>query len=144
MACILTQGNGVFDAIGSVGTTPVVQVRSGAAARLMVLSATYDGDASNAASIGSGVLAVNMRTPVISWRSPAAIQYGTPLNVAPADAAIALDARHVACIIIAEGLSVPEITRLIDLGVKALINAPLGDPRSTTMLHDAIARIRRG
>jgi DNA-binding NtrC family response regulator len=64
------------------------------------------------------------------------------LTVAPDEAAVALDARKVPTIIVAEGLRVPEITRLIDLGVKSLVNAPLDNPRAAEILRSALTRIR--
>ena len=43
MACTLTKGDGVFDAIGQKGNQPVVFIRSDAAPGVVVISATYAG-----------------------------------------------------------------------------------------------------
>jgi DNA-binding NtrC family response regulator len=52
--------------------------------------------------------------------------------------------REMPCIVIAEGLSVVDITRLIDLTVKALIDRPIDDSRFGEVLFRALERIRLG
>ncbi len=55
-----------------------------------------------------------------------------------------IDAQRVPCLVVAEGLSVFEITRLIDLGVKALIDRPVEDSRFAEQLKRALERLRGG
>jgi hypothetical protein len=51
---------------------------------------------------------------------------------------------RIPCIIVARGLAVPEIARLIDRAVKALIDRPIEDARFGEQLHRAVERIRVG
>jgi DNA-binding NtrC family response regulator len=62
-----------------------------------------------------------------------------PLEVVPL-----VEPKMVPCVVVAEGLSVPEVARLIDLRVKALIDRPIEDSRFGEMLHRALERIRCG
>jgi DNA-binding NtrC family response regulator len=52
--------------------------------------------------------------------------------------------RQTPCIVVAEGLSVVDITRLIDLRVKALIDRPIDDSRFGELLFRALERMRLG
>ena len=64
------------------------------------------------------------------------------LGVAADLASIALDSRNLPIIIVAEGLRVPDISRLINLGVKGLVNAPLDSARAGEILSGTLTRIR--
>jgi CheY-like chemotaxis protein len=66
------------------------------------------------------------------------------LNVDAAVAVVHLHPELVPCIVVADSLTVPEITRLIDLAVTALIDGPLDDARSGRVLERLIDRIRHG
>ena len=52
--------------------------------------------------------------------------------------------RELPCIVVAEGLTVVDITKLIDLTVKALIDRPIDDSRFGELLFRALERIRCG
>jgi DNA-binding NtrC family response regulator len=66
------------------------------------------------------------------------------LDLAPEDVVPKVQPERVPCIVIAEGLSVVDITRLIDLTVKTLIDRPIDESRFGEMLHRALERIRCG
>ncbi len=52
-------------------------------------------------------------------------------------------ARHAACVVLSEHLSLSDVKRLIQLEVKALIDEPIDGPRFPRMLGDAVSRLRR-
>ena len=52
--------------------------------------------------------------------------------------------RQTPCIVVAEGLSVVDLTRLMNLTVKALIDRPIDDSRFGELLFRALERIRLG
>jgi two-component system response regulator (stage 0 sporulation protein F) len=66
------------------------------------------------------------------------------LGADPSRVASVVHAERVPCLMIAEGLSVPEITRLIELSVKALVNVPFEDPRFDKQLSQAVERVKHG
>jgi CheY-like chemotaxis protein len=66
------------------------------------------------------------------------------LGVDAADIVPLVHPERVPCIVLGEGLSVVDITRLIDLRVKALIDRPLDDSNFGETLHRALERIRCG
>jgi DNA-binding NtrC family response regulator len=55
-----------------------------------------------------------------------------------------LQPRETPCIVVAEGLTVVDITKLIDMTVKALIDRPIDDSRFGELLIRALERIRCG
>jgi CheY-like chemotaxis protein len=59
-------------------------------------------------------------------------------------AAAAIDRQKAACVVIAEGLSVFQITRLIDLRIRALVDRRIDDLRFGEMLRRGLERIRSG
>jgi hypothetical protein len=50
------------------------------AAGTYTVQATYSGDSNYSGATGSSVLTITTSTPVLSWATPAAITYGTPLS----------------------------------------------------------------
>jgi hypothetical protein len=56
------------------------------AAGTYTIQATYSGDSNYNGASGSAVLTITTATPLLSWATPAAITYGTPLSVTQLDA----------------------------------------------------------
>jgi DNA-binding NtrC family response regulator len=68
----------------------------------------------------------------------------TALGADAAEVVPRLAPREMPCIVVAEGLTVVDITKLIDLTVKALIDRPIDDSRFGELLFRALERIRCG
>jgi DNA-binding NtrC family response regulator len=68
----------------------------------------------------------------------------TALAADAAEVVVQVAPRETPCIVVAEGLTVVDITKLIDLTVKALIDRPIEDSRFGELLFRALERIRCG
>jgi DNA-binding NtrC family response regulator len=68
----------------------------------------------------------------------------TALGVDPEAVVDLVDPRHTPCLVIARGLAVLEIAKLIDRSVKALLDRPIDDSLFGEQLHRALERIRVG